>query len=67
MRSYSVELVTAAGAVVPLSSGHSVGNKRIDVLAKPVENVVKARLTVQYAGPAVQITRFAVFAPCPSA
>jgi alpha-L-fucosidase len=68
VRSYKVELITAAGATVPLSSGHSVGNKRIDVLAKPVKNAVKARLTIQqYAGTAVQITRFAVFAPCPSA
>jgi alpha-L-fucosidase len=68
VRSYKVELITSAGATVQLSAGHSVGNKRIDVASKPVENVVKARLTVlQYVGPAVDITRFAVFAPCQSA
>ena len=63
-----MELVTSAGDTLRLSSGHSVGNKRIDVLAKPVEDVVKARLTIlKYEGDADQITRFAVFPECPTA
>jgi alpha-L-fucosidase len=68
VRSYKIELVTAAGATVAFSTGHSVGNKRIDVVSAPVANVVKARLTVsEYVGATLTITRFAVYPPCPAA
>jgi hypothetical protein len=62
VRSYKVELVTSAGAAVQLSAGHSVGNKRIDVASKPVENVVKARLAVLQYVWALQSTSHAL--PC---
>jgi alpha-L-fucosidase len=67
VRSFKVDLVTSSGAVVPLGSGHSVGNKRINV-GKPVDGVTKAQLTVlDFKGDSIDITNFAVFAPCPSA
>ena len=60
--------LAAAGATVAFSTGHSVGNKRIDVVSAPVANVVKARLTVsEYVGATLTITRFAVYPPCPAA
>ena len=68
VRSYSIELVTATGsAAIPFSVGHSVGNKRIDV-GKVATGIVKARLTIHsHVGATVDITRFAVYSPCPSA
>ncbi len=66
VRAYTVSARESAGAAWrPFSEGTSVGNKKIDILAKPM--VVQAlQLNVTQAVGVPHIKRFAAFAPCAS-
>ena len=64
VRAFSTEALVG-GAWVALSSGASVGNKRIDVLPQPVTaTAFRLNVTSAAAWP-LTITNFAVFEPCP--
>lgn len=60
VRSYTISATLADGSTQTLASGSSVGNKRIDVLASPVQ-VTSVTLTVQAATGTPHIKSFALY------
>ena len=66
VRAFTTEALVD-GEWVPFSSGHSVGNKRIDLSPKPIKaTAFRFNITAAAAWP-VAITNFAAFKPCGSA
>eukprot|EP01129_Flabellula_baltica_P002831 TRINITY_DN12731_c0_g1_i2.p1 TRINITY_DN12731_c0_g1~~TRINITY_DN12731_c0_g1_i2.p1 ORF type:complete len:290 (-),score=66.72 TRINITY_DN12731_c0_g1_i2:28-897(-) len=68
IRAYSIEALIITGdgkgSWVPFSKGTSVGNKRIDVIPKPLTSVRRLRLTADEYIQTPQLLNFAVFSPC---
>ena len=62
IRKYSVEARLVGGEYVPVSSGTSVGNKKIDLLQADLAGAAELRLNILYsAAPTVHVKRFAAF------
>jgi len=65
IRSYSVEYKLGVNENWTLfTNGTSIGNKRIDISEKPIENVVSLRLTITDAIDQPHIRSFSAYIPC---
>ena len=67
IRGYEVEAENPAGTWTRMSSGHSVGNKRIDVIGPSLKHARALRLRITAVAPGsvvAKVTHFGAYAQC---